>query len=100
MSFEPWMLRTGVVILAVNCVNALLFWVAHRRNHPSHGRRLEAPDMTPFGQLTREVPVIDPQRKAGSWLTTAFAGASKARTPQLPTAGPSARARSAAGVTE
>jgi hypothetical protein len=46
MSFEPWMLRTGVVLLTINCVNAGLFWIAYRRQHRRDGRRPEASGRT------------------------------------------------------
>ena len=60
MSVEPWMLRTALVFLAINGINALLFWIAHRRHRSLGGRRLEAPHRTASGHAP-------PARRDGLW---------------------------------
>jgi len=103
MSVEPWMFRTALVLLAINCINALLFWRVHRRHHSVGGRRLEAPDRTASGHGTAkpEVTLTGPLAPARSPLTTASALADRARTrPVMSTSDLSQPVRTAAAAGE
>ena len=52
MTLEPWMIRTGLVLLGINCVNVCLYYVALRRERLQQtaqpaGEDASAPLVTP-----------------------------------------------------
>jgi hypothetical protein len=54
MSFEPWMVHTGLVILAINGVNLFLFLVARKLQDRT----------TTSASVVRDTRVTDRQRNA------------------------------------
>lgn len=69
MTLEPWMIRTGLVLLGINCVNVLLYYAAVRRERQQQSAApagdAAAPFMPPSGPATLVRPGLT-VRAAGS----------------------------------
>src|SRR5262245_39668621 len=101
MTLEPWVFRTGLTILALNCVNALLFWIARRRQRQSRTRHLHAQNVPFSDRWQRSASLGYPLSESGLAFRRAFAPAGKARPLRaVSSAGPSPTPRQAATATE
>src|SRR5687767_15945480 len=101
MTLEPWVFRTGLMLLALNCVNALLFWIAHNQQRRwqaghLHGQNARSSNTSPRAANPGYLPT-----KIRLGFRRAAAPARAVRPlPVVSSAGLSPRSRQAAAATE